>query len=148
MKIKGISESKVRKIQRIKESKDEQYDKKGTVTIDIYPESYIKTCGTQDKEPPYISGNYFPDKIDTLEVELSPRELAIAGILYTDLDWRENADRSEKDTSRKGTVNGEDDKSFDSKYQVEVQPTVELHDPGDTREADSKTGIDDIEQAK
>ena len=45
----------------------------------------------------------------------------------------------------------EDDKSFDSKYEVKVLPTVATHStvkshaPEDTKNADSKTEIDDIE---
>ena len=151
-KAKRIKEAlKIKKIKKIRESKDEQYDKKGTVTIDIYPESYIETFGTQDKEPTYVRCDYYPEPIDTLTVELTPRELARAGILYTDLDWREKTDRSEKDSSGEGTAKCEDAKSFDSKYEVKVLPTVATHStvkshaPEDTKNADSKTEIDDIE---
>lgn len=61
------------KLKEIAEDESGEYDKEGKVFIPIYG-----TPGTHRST----------DIVDTVEISITPRQLAQAGILYTDLDWK------------------------------------------------------------
>jgi len=76
---------KEEQVKKIKMSLDDRYDRKGKVTIPVYSFSY--------RGDDYLSHDekYLQDQLQdvgSLEIEVTPRELAEAGILYGDLDWR------------------------------------------------------------
>ena len=73
-----------KKIDKIKKSKNPFLDKKIKVTIDIFPVSYSilgRIFPEEQRE------NFYPDAVDYIEIECTPRELAEAGIDYRDLNW-------------------------------------------------------------
>lgn len=80
---------KEKKIERIKTAKNPLFDKKGEVTIKLFPVSHKETGRPLSKMPEFQRKYISPEETDRLIVVATPRELAIAGIDYKEVGWKE-----------------------------------------------------------
>jgi len=86
------------KIAQILEDKSNKYDQKGKIKINIYENRKATTNFEEDHQR--LS--------DTLEIEVTPRELAKAGILYSELDWKSLEQIKEEMSEKKVKVSTKD----------------------------------------
>lgn len=103
-KIKMLKKKKT--IEKIKTDKNPLLDKKGIVRIKIFPVSH-REVGEEllNKDSGFCEETFIPEEIDCLEVEITPRQLAKAGIDYREIGWME--------------IQKEEKKSFEESLKVE-----------------------------